>query len=155
MGLVRAWRRTPLWLRLISATLVLVALGLTLTGAFGVRLLRGYLVDRVDEQLAEAVHESERRNDVPQSGGPSVPSQFDLTLLDEDGNEQWNVSSALTPSRPDLPDLAISDADGWANARSRSTRWTATDGGGSWHCRLPTARGRWSWPPTSTRSTPP
>ena len=46
---------TPLWLRLISAMLCLVALGLTLTGLFGARLLRGYLVDRVDEQLDEGV----------------------------------------------------------------------------------------------------
>ncbi len=59
MGVVRAWRRTPLWLRLISAMLCLVALGLTLTGAFGVRLLRNYLVDRVDEQLADGVHQIE------------------------------------------------------------------------------------------------
>ncbi len=46
-----AWRRTPLWLRLITAVLALALVGLTLTGMFGARLLRGYLVNRVDEQL--------------------------------------------------------------------------------------------------------
>jgi two-component system OmpR family sensor kinase len=106
MGLVRAWRRTPLWLRLISAMLCLVALGLTLTGAFGVRLLRNYLVDRVDEQLADGV-----RSEVPNPGRPDVPSQFDWTILDADGTEQWTVPSTLTSSRPDIPGLSLEEAE--------------------------------------------
>jgi two-component system OmpR family sensor kinase len=43
--------RTPLWLRLVGGTLLLVALAIALTGGFAVQLLRGYLVDRVDSQL--------------------------------------------------------------------------------------------------------
>ena len=38
--------RTPLWLRLVAATLLLVTLAVTITGVFAVELLRGYLVDR-------------------------------------------------------------------------------------------------------------
>jgi two-component system OmpR family sensor kinase len=89
--------------------LCLVALGLMLTGAFGVRLLRNYLVDRVDEQLAEGVREIEAGNEVPRPEGPYVPSQFDLTVLDADGTEQWSVPSTLTSSRPDIPDLTIEE----------------------------------------------
>ena len=61
------WRRTPLWLRLITTVLALSIVALTVMGVFGARLLRGYLVDRVDEQLvadasvtAEAFNEGRR-----------------------------------------------------------------------------------------------
>ena len=85
MGLVRAWRRSPLWLRLISAMLALAALGLTLTGAFGVRLLRGYLVDRVDEQITAAGTELERGAGEMVGPGPQqvvIPSQFHVVRND-------------------------------------------------------------------------
>ena len=129
MGPVRAWRRTPLWLRLISAMLCLVALGLTLTGAFGVRLLRNYLVDRVDEQLAEGVRQIESQNTVPQPGGPYVPSQFDLTILDAGGTEQESWNSALTSSRPDIPELTVQEATERAN---EPFTVDAADGDGRW-----------------------
>ena len=112
MGPVRAWRRTPLWLRLISAMLCLVALGLTLTGAFGVRLLRNYLVDRVDEQLADGVRQIEAarqqrpgRHAGPQSGDDLVvPSQFDVTILVADGAERDELAVGARPrSRPTSP----------------------------------------------------
>jgi two-component system, OmpR family, sensor kinase len=139
MGLVRAWRRTPLWLRLISAMLCLVALGLTLTGAFGVRLLRNYLVDRVDEQLAEGVRQIESQNAVPQRSGPYVPSQFDLTILDADGSEQESWNSALTSSRPDIPDLTVQEATERAN---EPFTVDAADGDGRWRVlALPLAEG--------------
>jgi two-component system OmpR family sensor kinase len=48
------WRRTPLWLRLITTVLALSIVALTVMGVLGVRLLRGYLVDRVDAQLVDA-----------------------------------------------------------------------------------------------------
>jgi two-component system OmpR family sensor kinase len=129
MGLVRAWRRTPLWLRLISAMLCLVALGLTLTGAFGVRLLRNYLVDRVDEQLAEGVRQIESQNAVPQPGGPYVPSQFDLTILDAAGTEEGNWPSTLTGSGPEIPDLTVQEATERAN---EPFTVDAADGDGRW-----------------------
>ncbi|GAA3809292.1 sensory box histidine kinase PhoR [Sphaerisporangium flaviroseum] len=49
--LKRRLARSPLWLRLVVGTLLLVTLAITLTGGFAVQLLRGYLVDRVDKQL--------------------------------------------------------------------------------------------------------
>ncbi len=128
VGVIRAWRRTPLWLRLISAMLCLVALGLTLTGAFGVRLLRNYLVDRVDEQLADGVHQIESQS-VPQPRGPYVPSQFDLTILDTDGEERGSWPSTLTTSRPDVPALLVDEADEWAG---EPFTVGAADGDGRW-----------------------
>ncbi len=106
--MVRAWRRTPLWLRLITAVLALAWLGLTLTGLFGARLLRGYLVDRVDEQLASA------RNFLTDSpwapDAEPLPSQFHLTRIDADGDTEQRVASALTGTAPDLPELTWDEA---------------------------------------------
>ncbi|HEX2315421.1 MAG TPA: HAMP domain-containing sensor histidine kinase [Thermomonospora sp.] len=45
--------RTPLRVKLIAAVLALVAVGLTAIGVAGVSVLRGYLVDRADAQLAD------------------------------------------------------------------------------------------------------
>jgi two-component system OmpR family sensor kinase len=50
----RALRRTPLWTRLVAGTLLLVTLALLITGLVGTRLLAGYLVDRIDDQLIAA-----------------------------------------------------------------------------------------------------
>lgn len=106
-GPVRAWRRTPLWVRLISLTLALVTLGTALTGAVGVRLLRGYLVDRVDEQLAVAVER------LQSSGGnlssvveePNELSQFHLTVLDRRGETLGVARSVMAESAPEVPRL--------------------------------------------------
>ncbi|HEX6567507.1 MAG TPA: HAMP domain-containing sensor histidine kinase, partial [Acidimicrobiales bacterium] len=104
MGLLRAWHRIPLWLRLISTTLVLVALGTALTGAFGVRLLRGYLVDRVDERLVAAMAEIERKG-VSALDDPAVPSPYYVAVVGRGGTTTFTVQSALAYSEPDLPPL--------------------------------------------------
>jgi len=107
-----AWRRTPLWLRLITAVLVLAFLGLTLTGIFGARLLRGYLVERVDDQLdagvAEVLSGGFAIGAPPESGG--LPSQFRLAAVDREGETQWLSPSRISHSDPDLPTLTPADA---------------------------------------------
>jgi two-component system OmpR family sensor kinase len=108
-----AWRRTPLWLRLITAVLALAFVGLTLTGIFGARLLRGYLVDRVDEQLADGAA------GLPSSGlqidvAPEpflLPSQFHLSAVDTEGETQWEARSKLARSVPGLPTITREDAE--------------------------------------------
>jgi two-component system OmpR family sensor kinase len=128
-----AWRRTPLWLQLIVAVLALAFIGLTLTGAFGARLLRGYLVDRVDEQLRSAVVEF--RDTLEQgdfSGdGPEAafPSSFHGVVLDRQGDAMWVTPSLLTAAVPDLPRLDVSEAE------DRAGRPFTVDGG----------RGKASW----------
>ncbi|MFB9963951.1 sensor histidine kinase [Sinosporangium siamense] len=48
----RRWiQRAPLWLRLVLGTSLLVTLALVLMGVSAVQLLRGYMQDRIDEQL--------------------------------------------------------------------------------------------------------
>jgi signal transduction histidine kinase len=137
--LLRAWRRTPLWLRLISAMLALVALGLTLTGAFGVRLLRGYLVDRVDEQLADAVHLLVGGDDMtglePQP--PQIPSQFHVAIIDRNGRTVDAWQSALSDSVPNLPELSPTET---ADRAGEPFTVDAEGGDGSWRAvALPAA----------------
>ncbi|HET6950764.1 MAG TPA: HAMP domain-containing sensor histidine kinase [Acidimicrobiales bacterium] len=124
-----AWRRTPLWLRLIAAVLALAFVGLTLTGAFGARLLRGYLVARVDEQVTSAA--AEVRDDLA-DGIPSVapyPSSFHVTIVDRRGAGVMQSRSILTPSVPDLPDLDMARARDLAG---RPFTVDATTGDDSW-----------------------
>ncbi|WP_248960731.1 sensor histidine kinase [Sphaerisporangium perillae] len=89
--LKRRLARSPLWLRLVVGTLLLVTLAITLTGGVAVQLLRGYLVDRVDQQLELA---GMARRDVnapppPQLRDPTrLPRQFGqfyMAVLRPDG----------------------------------------------------------------------
>ncbi|HEX6422934.1 MAG TPA: HAMP domain-containing sensor histidine kinase [Acidimicrobiales bacterium] len=137
-GPVRVWRRTPLWVRLISVTLALVALGTALTGAVGVRLLRGYLVDRVDEQLAVAVER------LRSSGGdlssladdPDTLSQFHVTVLDRGGAVRGVVPSVMGESEPELPRLTPAAV---LDRRGEPFTVDAARGAGSWRAVALTA----------------
>ncbi|HET6772941.1 MAG TPA: ATP-binding protein [Acidimicrobiales bacterium] len=139
MGLIRAWHRTPLWLRLISAMLALVALGLTLTGLFGVRLLRGYLVEQVDGQLEEASQSLQRGGMTGLQLEQVIPSQFHLAKLDREGATLATARSALAPSQPELPDITYSEA---VERAGEPFTVDAAAGGGSWRAAaLPYADG--------------
>jgi two-component system OmpR family sensor kinase len=106
-----AWRRTPLWLRLITAVLALAFVGLALTGMFGARLLRGYLVDRVDEQLADEADQLAVRG--YRIGSPpeanSFFGQYHLAGVDDNGTTQWHARSARARTNPDLPTITPED----------------------------------------------
>jgi signal transduction histidine kinase len=110
-------------MQLIVAMLALAFVGLTLTGAFGARLLRGYLVDRVDEQLVVAV--GELRDIIDRGAFPDerFPSSFDVVILDERGNVEGSGSSMITPGTPDLPRLTAAEAE------ERAGRPFTVDGG--------------------------
>ena len=130
MVVVQAWRRTPLWVRLISAMLALAALGLALTGIFGVRLLRGYLVDRVDERLEAAVRQlpSDVRG-IEEVVESQMPSQFHVAILDANGSAVARAQSYLAEAPPDVPELTP------AQAAERSRQPFTVDaqrGDGSW-----------------------
>jgi two-component system OmpR family sensor kinase len=145
MGPVRAWHRSPLWLRLISAMLALAALGVTLTGAFGARLLRGYLVDRVDEQIRTAGDELAPDPGDIQVMGPQrriVPSQFHIHLADRRGTTAGVLPSMPADSTPELPALTVEEAteragepftvDGEPGGESwRAVTYPFADGSGS------------------------
>ncbi|WP_063819394.1 sensor histidine kinase [Herbidospora cretacea] len=99
-------RRVPLWARLVAGTLVLVALAITLTGVFAVRLLRGYLVDRIDQQLTAAgpplrdFSPSERVRPAAR-----LPGLFHVLLLDANGGVDRQVATSTTAEQPHLVGL--------------------------------------------------
>ncbi|MGI5291770.1 HAMP domain-containing sensor histidine kinase [Nonomuraea polychroma] len=105
--------RTPLWLRLVSATLLLVTLAITLTGLFAVRLLRGYLVDRVDQQLRAA----SAPRDLPPPPEPrpagARPQRyfglFHVVVLNSSGVTIRTLSESTDEHVPALPRLAAAD----------------------------------------------
>jgi two-component system, OmpR family, sensor kinase len=101
--------RTPLWLRLVGGTLLLVTLAIALTGGFAVQLLRGYLVQRVDSQLLTM---GRRPPDIPMDGLPPrdgspfgplrLVGSFYIVQLDRDGAL---VRTIQEPPNTDLPRL--------------------------------------------------
>ncbi|MET8141490.1 HAMP domain-containing sensor histidine kinase [Sphaerisporangium sp. NPDC005288] len=132
---MRRWAaRSPLWLRLVAGTLALVTLAIALTGGAAVQLLRGYLVDRVDQQLRVA---AELRRD------PAVQQQvrdvtrplkqfglFYMAVLRPDGGVERTLQE---PPGSSPPVLSPAQAGGAASARPRpftvesgeGTRWRA------------------------------
>nr|WP_235030674.1 HAMP domain-containing sensor histidine kinase [Nonomuraea solani] len=105
--------RAPLWLRLLSVTLVLVTLAITLTGLFAVRLLRGYLVERVDQQLRAATVPW-RDVPPPPDARPNPRPQryfglFHGVVLDSQGTAVRTISESTEEYRPALPRLTFDD----------------------------------------------
>ncbi len=97
--------RTPLWLRLVAGTLLLVALAIALTGGFAVQLLRGYLVDRVDSQLTAVGRRPVEPPSPVQGAGAAIrpPRQFGsfyIVVLDRYGAV---VRTVQEPPNPDPP----------------------------------------------------
>ena len=104
------WRRTPLWLRLITTVLALSIVALTVMGVFGARLLRGYLVDRVDDQLVEVAANANSfvRNVDPNA--PHTPSPYYIEF-DGTNDETLVLSNSMGEGVPALPNLTIDEAD--------------------------------------------
>ncbi len=122
------WRRTPLWLRLITSVLALAALALMVTGVFGARLLRGSHVDRVDDQLAAAARQMPDWNDTPFSEA-GLPSQYHFEFQNPAGARE-DIPSKLSDSPPPhLPTVTPAEARERAGEPFTSS---ATRGDGSW-----------------------
>ncbi|TMR92984.1 sensor histidine kinase [Nonomuraea basaltis] len=127
--------RAPLRLRLVSATLLLVTLAITLTGLFAVRLLRGYLVERVDHQLRAASTPFRDQPSPPEPRPVGARPQrffglFYSVVLDPSGVAIRTLSESTDDHRPDLPRLTSADVaalQGWP-----FTVESRTPGGPSW-----------------------
>ncbi|WP_405142180.1 HAMP domain-containing histidine kinase [Sphaerisporangium sp. NBC_01403] len=111
--LKRRLARSPLWLRLVVGTLLLVTLAIALTGGFAVQLLRGYLVDRVDRQL-ELASRPRRDNYIPPAlqslDIPRTQRQvglFYMAMLGSDGAVERTLQENPDSDPPKLPPLTL------------------------------------------------
>ncbi|MFI6785840.1 ATP-binding protein [Nonomuraea sp. NPDC050383] len=112
-GVRRRLARTPLWLRLVSATLLMVTLAIALTGLFAVRLLRGYLVERVDQQLHSASRPARMPPPPDPTAGPRSPERFyglfHGVLVDAGGTVIRRFSESTDDYTPNLPRLTSAE----------------------------------------------
>ena len=130
----RARAGTPLRIQLVATMLALVALALVIVGVAGTRIMRGYLVQRVDDQLGATVRgdpdrggregapgtapttaptsANQEREGVP-FGGPALTAGFFREELDVDGNGtgELRVPPGSAQSAPALPRLDLGHAE--------------------------------------------
>ena len=123
------WRRTPLWLRLITTVLALSIVALTVMGVFGARLLRGYLVDREDDQLVAAA-QAVRIHNGDVILGRGTPTTYHFEVQGITGRVQDVYPSELSDAPPpDLPTLTPAEARERGGAPFTVP---ASSGSGSW-----------------------
>jgi two-component system, OmpR family, sensor kinase len=104
---------TPLRVKLIAALLVLVTLALTATGVAGVYALRGYLIDRVDSQLADIASKYAQQKklytcDLPDSPARLTGFYMQLTGVVNCTNEVLADGQAA-PKLPILNDATLAE----------------------------------------------
>ncbi|WP_308250414.1 sensor histidine kinase [Sphaerisporangium fuscum] len=123
--------RTPLRIKLIATMLTLVAIALAGIGVSSVSMLRGYLVDRVDAQLAMFAQDTVRRLQRGPGLGARVPPEGLVQVRDTAGRIITSVAGLESENRPGpvLPDLTATP--GW-----EPQTVPAASGGGEWRVRL-------------------
>ncbi|MFC6086118.1 sensor histidine kinase [Sphaerisporangium aureirubrum] len=131
-------RRTPLRVQLIAALLALVAIALAGIGVSSVSVLRGYLVDRIDQQLGMFTRDVGRSLVRGAGPGSRVPPNGLIQVRGPDGK----VLAALAGVEAEkLPGPTLPGPD--VPAREAVTV-PAESGGGSWRTRVVTVNGEGS-----------
>ena len=119
----------PLRVRLVAAVLLLVTAGLLVAALTAAAALRGYLQDRVDTQLREAVNAavSDSRRPRGEPGLPSALRRFHVQATDADGISRF--TSPTSRPGPRLPALGEQAA---LRLHDRPFSVPAVAGGGNW-----------------------
>jgi two-component system OmpR family sensor kinase len=97
--------RTPLRVKLVAALTLLVALALLVTGFAASTALRGYLVQRIDENLVASVRGGGPGNPLqPHRDGPRGPDEYLVQYTDLKGGvlRAFDVSTSAAPKLPTL-----------------------------------------------------
>jgi two-component system, OmpR family, sensor kinase len=140
-------RHRPLRVKLSLLIVVLLALGLFVSSLIATTALRGYLVDRVDEQLVEASRPFASFPDrilpigTPSQGEsrPRPPSRFYVEVVTASGATVIETPTTDAPSVPALPDsstigslagmpVTVASVDGDAEWRVLVTPLSAESG---------------------------
>ncbi len=102
------WRSLPLRVRLAALTTALLVAGLGIAGAATVTLLRGYLVQAVDERLVASAAELARSTPSARDRDASqLPSDFYLLYTPTEGEARERIQARLLElaGRPNVPEL--------------------------------------------------
>ena len=125
---VRGLQRVPLRVTLVVALVVIAAVGLTVTGAVVTTTLRGYLVDQVDQDLAELAERPVRPGDLAgrDDEGPFGPSRDEYVgYASPDGSGLQGTTSGLGLGTPRLAagDLADAGTDPFTVRAAGGGQW--------------------------------
>jgi two-component system OmpR family sensor kinase len=131
--------RYPLRVTIVVVLLALVVVALGASGVLATTIMRGYLIDRVDEQLQQTAvplsHAQPDRRPLPPGAGPArrqLPSQFVVQFNNSEGaSDNGPVGSRPdeTEPLPKLPSLNLNQVralDGKSfnvDAQSGGARW--------------------------------
>jgi two-component system, OmpR family, sensor kinase len=131
--------RYPLRVTIVVVLLALVALALAASGVLATTIMRGYLIDRVDEQLQQAAmplsHIDKDRRPLPPGAAQArrqLPSQFVVQFNNSEGaSDKGAFGSRLDEPEPlpKLPTLNLNQVRALAgepfsvNAESGGARW--------------------------------
>ncbi len=112
----RPAERWPLRITLVLALLALVTAALVASGITATALMRGYLVDRIDEQLhqvAPMIADRPQFADPQGKRRPRLPSEFVVKYIDAEGNEEESVGQPLQENQqlPDLPTMTMTEVE--------------------------------------------
>jgi len=132
--------RYPLRVTIVVVLLTLVALALVASGVLATTIMRGYLLDRVDDQLRQAAmplsHVATDRRPVPRPGGGpgprQLPSEFVVQFNDSEGtSDKGPVGSRLAEAEP-LPKLPTLNLNQVRALDGKSFEVDAESGGATW-----------------------
>jgi two-component system OmpR family sensor kinase len=131
--------RYPLRVTIVVVLLALVVVALGASGVLATTIMRGYLIDRVDEQLQQTAvplsHAPSDRRPLPPGAGPArrqLPSQFVVQFSNSEGDSD----NGPVGSRPDetepLPKLPTLNLNQVRALNGKSFNVDAQSGGATW-----------------------
>ncbi|MFF0343265.1 sensor histidine kinase [Kribbella sp. NPDC004875] len=132
--------RYPLRVTIVVVLLALVALALAASGVLATTIMRGYLIDRVDQQLQQAAMQlthirADRRPLPPDSGPPGrrqLPSEFVVQFSNSEGaSDNGPVGSRLAEAEP-LPKLPTLNLNQVRALNGQPFNVDAQSGGATW-----------------------
>ncbi|WP_433169465.1 sensor histidine kinase [Kribbella sp. CA-247076] len=114
LGHRRFTDRYPLRITIVVVLLTLVVVALVASGVVATTIMRGFLIDRVDQQLRETAVQIDRipadRRPLPPGPRRPLPSQFVVQFNDSDGSSDegpFGARLAETEPLPKLPTLTL------------------------------------------------
>jgi two-component system OmpR family sensor kinase len=133
--------RYPLRITIVLVLLTLVALALIASGFTATTIMRGYLVDRVDNQLRQASVPLSHAKPNPNQTGPGVgpgrngrplPSAFIVRFNDSEGASVTPLARAPFSDTDPLPDLPTLNLNQVRNLNGHPFDTKAVTGGATW-----------------------